>query len=179
MISVVLATMTAAAVALWRKGGAALALGGVSSGCTEDALRARVVEIARAEVGQRRLDVYFADAAPQYVGQHPEWCGIFALWCLHQAGLLREKTWKTGLGFLETSPRLPRTSDPRPGDICYFEKYQHQSVVLANNGDGTVSVANGNGAGGVVSLSRPSIDEAAGIYSISNAIAVAVAAGCK
>lgn len=149
-----------------------------SSGCTEDALRKKVVEVARSQVGKKDLDTYFADAAPQFVGQHPEWCGIFALWCLHQAGLAKEKTWKTGLGFLETSPPLPKTHDPKPGDIAYYTKYSHQAVVLVNNGDGTTENANGNGSGGVVSISHPNISDAAAFYSIQGLIDQVIAKGC-
>lgn len=172
----VLGVLAAVVTAVWRKN--AEAAPAAAAPCDERALRERVVAIARAEVGKRDLDKYFADAAPMYVGQEPEWCGIFALWCLHQAGLLREKTWKVGLGFLETAPRLPRTSDPQPGDIAYFTKYQHQAVVLANNGDGTVDCADGNGQGARVSLSRRAIADAAAFYSIADAIRAAIAKGC-
>lgn len=153
---------------------------GTVAKCSEDAFRARVVEAARSEVGKRELAKYFADAAPQYIGQSPppEWCGIFALWCLHQAGLAKSKTWKTGLGFLETSPPLPKTSDPKPGDIAYYTKFQHQAVVLKNNGDGTTENANGNGSGGVVTIGRPQIADAHAFYSIAKLIQEAQA-GCK
>jgi len=149
-----------------------------SGGCDEASLRKKVVDAARSEVGQKNLDKYFADAAPQFVGQHPEWCGIFALWCLHQAGLAKDKQWKTGLGFLETSPALPHTHDPKPGDLAYYTKYSHQAVVLVNNGDGTTENANGNGSGGVVSISHPEIADAAAFYSIKNLIDQAIAKGC-
>lgn len=172
-MAVAVGVAVAALVAAWRK----LVPGG-ASGCSEAALRQRIVDVARAEVGKRRLDVYFADAAPEYVGQEPEWCGIFALWCLRQAGVLREKRWKVGLGFTETAPPLPRTLNPQPADIAYFSTYQHHAVVLANLGDGTVELANGNGAGGVVSLGRKAISEAAAFYSVGDAVRAAVAKGC-
>ncbi len=149
----------------------------VTSGndCSEDAFRKRVADVARSQVGKKDLNTYFADAAPQFVGQHPEWCGIFALWCLHQAGLAKEKTWKTALGFILTQPHpMPQTTDPKPGDVAYYEHpYQHQAVVLKNNGDGTTENANGNGSGGVVSISRPAISSATAFYSIANFIAAA------
>lgn len=148
------------------------------SACSADGLRKRVVDAARSQVGKRELDTYFADAAPQYVGQHPEWCGIFALWCLHQAGLAKDKTWKTGLGFLETHPALPKTHDPKPGDIAYYTKFQHQAVVLVNNGDGTTENANGNGTGGVVTIGRPAISDAFAFYSIQGLIDDVIKKGC-
>lgn len=144
-----------------------------SGGCSEDAFRKRVVDAARSEIGQKNLDKYFADAAPQFVGEHPEWCGIFALWSLHQAGLAKNKMWKTGLGFLETSPPLPKTTTPKPGDIAYFTKYSHQAVIAKVNADGTLEDINGNGEGGVVSVSHPKISDAYAIYSISGLIAEA------
>lgn len=142
-----------------------------SSGCTEADFRRRVVDAAKSQVGKKDLDTYFADAAPQYVHQHPEWCGIFALWCLHQAGLGKDIRWKTGVGFLRAAWQ---TSEPKPGDIAYYEQYQHQAVVLDVHAD-TVDLANGNGSGGVVSLSSPARTKAKGYYSIQKLIDEAIA----
>lgn len=152
--------------------------GSSQAACDEKSLRQRVVDVAMSEVGKKNLDVYFADAAPQFLGEHPDWCGIFALWALHQAGLLRDKSWKTGYGFLETHPALPATSDPQPGDIAYFTKNQHQALVRRNNGNGTVDLINGNGWGGVVSLSTSKIEDIHTTYSIRKAVADAIAKGC-
>lgn len=146
--------------------------------CTVDAYRKRVADYARAQIGKRELNKYFADAAPQFVGQKPEWCGIFALHCLHQAGLARDKQWKTGLGFLLTKPRpMPTTDNPQPGDIAYFENLQHQAVVLSVSGD-TVELANGNGQGGVVALSHTPRSKPKAFYSIQPHIDDAIAKGC-
>lgn len=162
----------AAAFALLRRDSA-------SGACTEDALRKRVVDYARTQVGKRELDRYFSDAAPQYAGQSPAWCGIFALHCLHQAGLAKNKQWKTGLGFLEVPPRLPNTTDPKPGDIAYFDNLQHHAIVGANHGDGTIELINGNGKGGVVSVSNNQLSQARAYYSISKLIEQAIAKGCE
>lgn len=148
---------------------------GSGGGCSEDAFRKRVSDYARAQVGKKELDKYFADAAPQFVGQHPEWCGIFALHTLHQAGLARDIQWKTGIGFLRAQDI---TSDVKPGDIAYYEHFQHQAVVLSVNGD-TIELANGNGSGGVVSLSTTQRTKAKAYYSIQRYIDAAIAAGCK
>lgn len=151
---------------------------------TEDEMRANVVSAARGELGKARLDVYFADAAPQFVGSDPEWCGIFALWALHQAGLGRAAQWKTGLGFLEVDwkpqglPKLKRTTEPRPGDIAYFTKFQHQAIV-EKVADGQVHLLNGNGAGGVVSASSRPVTDAAAYYSIQPWIDAARAASSE
>lgn len=165
--------VAAVGAALWLRRASA------TTGCSETALRTRVVAVARAESGKAELAKYFADAAPMYVNaaDPPNWCGIFALWCLHQAGLLRGKQWKVALGFLETSPALPRTTNPKPGDIAYYTKFQHEAVVLAVDGD-MVDLANGNGSGGVVSIGRRSLSDAAAYYSIAGAIDAAIAKGC-
>lgn len=149
-----------------------------ASPCSEEALRRRVVEIARGELGSRDVQKYIALAAPQFAGQKPEWCGIFALWALKTAGLAPGKMWKTGLGFLETSPPLPKTTNPQPGDIAYYTKYQHQAIVARNLGDGRTENVNGNGQGGVVTLSTPLISDAAAFYSIRGLVREAVERGC-
>lgn len=147
-------------------------------GCTSDDVRARVVAAAKSQVGQKNLNVYFADAAPQYVGGHAEWCGIFALWAMHQAGLLKSVQWKTGLGFLETVVgRFPKVGVPQSGDVAYFTKLSHHAVVESVNGD-HVNLINGNGEGGVVSLSSPELAKATAYYSIQKVVDEYVAKGC-
>lgn len=98
--------------------------------------RSRVVEIALGELGPNRSakdqdpQKYIRDAAPIYIGQPPNakaWCGIFALWCLRQAGLTT-KTWVDGRGF--AYGYLPAVSLPEPGDVMYFGgKLSHYAVV--------------------------------------------------
>lgn len=162
-LAIGLGSLAIAGASFWRSRERATVIG------TDDKYRAAVVAAARGELGQKRLDVYFADAAPQFVGLKPEWCGIFALWCLHQAGLGQFAKWKTGLGFLEVNwgpgRRLKRTTSPLPGDIAYFDKFQHQAVVDRVEG-GTVYLFNGNGGGGVVTHSSRPVGDAAAYYSI-------------
>lgn len=140
-----------------------------AGGCSEDDFRKRVVDYARAQIGKKELDKYFRDAAPQFIGQQPSWCGIFALHCLHQAGLALDVTWKTGVGFLRAQDI---TTDPKPGDIAYYDKFQHQAIVAAVHGD-TVDLINGNGAGGVVAPSSPEKSKARAYYSIARYIKTA------
>ena len=101
-------------------------------------IRNRIVEIARAELGPGRVSDYWQSALGS--GARPpwpkHWCGAFALWCLHRAGVALDVRWKIGLGFLEVQ-RLPKTRDPKPGDVAYFDQpFQHHAVVerLANDG---------------------------------------------
>lgn len=149
------AAVSAVAAAVWlsdRKG----------AGMSDDAIRKRVVDIAKSQIGKPLSPEYLAQAAPAFVGQKPEWCGIFALWVLKQAGLGAGITWVVAKGFLF---HLKRTSSPQPGDIAYYTKFQHQAVVAGVRGD-EVDLINGNGAGGVVSVSTKRLDEAAAYYSI-------------
>lgn len=92
-----------------------------------DEIRARGVSIAEAELGPQQRDSdrvreYIARVMPQYNAQQIrqlskspkfQWCGVFALWCLHAAGVTTVP-WELGRGFVY---RLPRTSDPQPLDV--------------------------------------------------------------
>jgi hypothetical protein len=64
------------------------------------------------------------------------WCGGFALYCLHQAGLAKDVVWHVGSGFLLQPPHpLPRIKVPEPGDIGYQDKpFQHHFVVTEVDG---------------------------------------------
>lgn len=100
--------------------------------------RAAVVEFAAAEIGPDTPDKrvkYWADALGRPVTyaeiSHPAWCGIFALWCLHQAGLDTDEHWQIGKGFLLQNPHpMHLTTDPQPGDIGYIAApFQHHFIV--------------------------------------------------
>jgi hypothetical protein len=100
--------------------------------------RAAVVAAAAAEIGpdthEKRVK-YWADALGRPVTyaeiSKPAWCGIFALWCLHQAGLDTDEHWKIGAGFLLQNPHpMHLTTSPQPGDIGYIASpFQHHFVV--------------------------------------------------
>jgi len=131
-----------------------------------DAYRARVVALAKSEVGKADVDRYAASACPGCVGSRFEWCGVFALWALRTAGLT-DWQWRIGSGFLT---RLPTTSNPKPGDMAYFDSYQHHAIVAGVRGE-TVDLINGNGQGGVVTESSAPKGKAAAYYSIEQLIA--------
>lgn len=65
------------------------------------------------------------------------WCGGFALWALHEAGLGKDKLWKIGAGFLLQKPHpLPTIKRPEPGDIGYQDApYQHHFIVEQVDGN--------------------------------------------
>lgn len=96
-----------------------------------------VVAAAVAEIGpfsQANVDRYWKEVLP-YDQYHPgirlDWCGAFALFCLHQARLDTDQHWHFGLGFVLVAPHaLPVTTEPQPGDILYQAKpFQHHAIV--------------------------------------------------
>ncbi|HXJ69883.1 MAG TPA: CHAP domain-containing protein [Verrucomicrobiae bacterium] len=93
-----------------------------------------------------RIAVYWADVLHQAPSapHPPQWCGAFALWCLHQAGLGLLLRWLFGppnYGFLWN---LEKTHAPKPGDIAYLDKpFEHHAIVVEVVGD-TVHTIDGN-----------------------------------
>lgn len=138
--------------------------------------RPDVARIARAELGSDDWPKYAADAlGVETVSQRPEWCGMFALWCLHRAGLALDWHWKIGYpyGFLYRLPQLARGQLPQPGDMAYFDRpYQHHAVVEWVDAErGLVSTINGNGGGGRVTRVVRPIGDADAYYSIAPLLA--------
>lgn len=136
--------------------------------------RDRVVRIAESQIGVTDARAFWKDVLPPGTPEssYPkDWCGAFALWCLHQAGLGLDLSWQVGMGFLQ---HLPTTQTPQKGDIAYFTNNEHHAVVTDVN-LGVLDEAgliNGNGTGGAVSSSisgnaeayysiQPLIDQAA------------------
>jgi hypothetical protein len=112
---------------------------------TEDSLRQKVANAAASEMDKDDPTKYWVDVMGP--GIHPkDWCGAFALWALHQAGLALGIKWKPTLGFLMVPPTvLPTTKTPKVGDIAYFNRSQHHAVVRKVYADGSVDLVNGNG----------------------------------
>lgn len=162
-------------------GGVIAAIGGLFAAIslTSDK-RAKVVRIARGELGPADPDKYWAVVQPKLMGNPTgiSWCGGFALWALQQAGLAKDMIWHiwkgegSHSGFAETY-KLPRTKDPKPGDIAYFDQpFQHHAIVERNNGDGTVDTIDGNQKPGesVGEKKRVPIKSATAFYSIENLV---------
>ena len=144
-------------------------------GNTEASLRGKVVQAAISQLGRSDSTPYWMNVlgTPSKLS----WCGAFALWALHQAGLALNKNWIPGKGFILTWPNpLPATHTPKPGDIAFFTSYQHQAVVSAVYPDGTVGLVNGNGANGTVSPSRTLASNVTAFYSIQPFINQALSA---
>lgn len=115
--------------------------------------RELVVKIAAAEVDGNLPGKYWLDVlGPDWRGPYPKhWCGAFALWCLREAGLT-DWRWEVGKGFLW---RLPRTTDPQPGDIGYLDQpFQHHFVVERADKHTLTSIDGNQGAPGVQRRNR-------------------------
>lgn len=134
---------------------------------TEETLRGNVVHAAMTQLGNKDQTPYWVNVTGQPQAASQSWCGAFALWSLHQAGLALNKMWQMGKGFLLTSPQqLPVTKTPKPGDIAYYDHYQHHAVVAAVYPDKTVDLINGNGNNKSVSPSHTAMSNVAAFYSI-------------
>jgi hypothetical protein len=162
MAPLVIASLAGGAALLWKNRNA---LGG------GDSPRIRVIKAALGEIGSSNAAKYWASSLPGTNMAGQSWCGAFALWSLHQAGLATDWLWEPGLGFLmATHHNLPRTSDPQPGDIAYFDKYQHEAVIY-NTTPTTVLLVNGNGTAGKVSISEVPKSSVTAFFSIEPLIA--------
>ena len=129
--------------------------------------RQKIIDAARSQLGPQNPDKYWQDTQPALVG-YPDkiaWCGGFALWALHQAGIAKDIGWKIGKGFTEIN-HLPRTSNPKPGDIAYFDQpYQHHAIVVSNI-DGVLKTIDGNQPGNTVAERTRPTSSATAFYSI-------------
>jgi hypothetical protein len=131
---------------------------------TAEEKRAAVIAAAGSQIGKSYPAPYWYEVYGSYPGRSYAWCGVFALWALHVAGVT-DQPWKVGIGFIYPLG-LRQTITPEPGDIAYFQKKQHHAIVGSVNSDGTVSLINGNGTGGQVSESRPDVSDVTAFYSI-------------
>lgn len=149
--------------------------------------RQRVAEVALSQVGKGGNGDYMqlylvpgdtveasyvrpADAVNKPpVGGGVFWCGIFALWVLHQAGLIRDVKWKWGEGF---ASMLPQTQNPKCGDIGYMDAWNHHDIVLGVEGDyvHTVDGNDGGSPGGIVKENMQPRSKFAAFYSIGKLV---------
>lgn len=125
---------------------------------------------------------YWADVLHQReTAPHPpQWCGAFCLFNLHKAGLGLDLLWRFATatdkrsGFLWA---LHRTLVPEPGDIAYFEHWQHHALVRCMVGSDQFDSIDGNqGPVTPIKLHERSVREATSFFSIQPLI-LAVAGG--
>jgi hypothetical protein len=156
-------------------GSMAAALGGgfaLLTRKTEGSLRQAVVDAALGEKNAPNPVKYWNDVLVDPSSKPKEWCGALLLWAIHKAGLGRDIHWVPGLGFLEGV--LPRTSAPKPGDVAYFTKNQHQALVKSVNSNGTITVINGNDVGGSITVKDTPRSNVAAFYSIQPLVQKAI-----
>jgi hypothetical protein len=149
----------------------AVALGGsiaLFTRKTESSLRQAVINAALAEKSNPNPDKYWNDVLVNPASKPKEWCGALLLYAIHKAGLGLNIKWVPGLGFLEGV--LPRTTTPKPGDIAYFTKNQHQALVKCVNPNGTITVINGNDFGGSITVKDTPRSNVAAFYSIQQLV---------
>lgn len=132
---------------------------------SEKHIRNSIVAAAEGEHGSAPDTAKYWQAALGHSDPHPpDWCGAFSLWALKRAGLAHDTKWEVGKGFLY---KLPTTSVPKPGDIAYFEHNQHHALVKEVHPDGQVSLINGNGQGGHVTLTKGPREHVTAFYSVA------------
>jgi hypothetical protein len=105
-----------------------------------DKARAAVIAAAAEAIGGDNGHLFWRVCGGAPYDPKKSWCGIFALWCLRCAGACPESiVWDlSGDGFLF---RLPRTTDPKPGDIGYIAApFQHHFVVERIDEQGVHSI---------------------------------------
>lgn len=153
-----------------RLGAIALGVLGVALLATPDA-RTRVLRAARSRLGASDASEFWADTLPGMPSSSwpADWCGAFVLWALHQAGLARGLSWQIGSGFL--IPNLAQTSDPKPGDVAYFDHNQHEALIESIKPDGTLTLLNGNGDGGKVTESTVPRSAVTAFFSLDRLLA--------
>lgn len=133
--------------------------------------RQKILEVAAAEIGspgKARIQEYHRSAiGPSWSGRGElEWCGLFCLWALHQAGVAPDVLWRLTGGFCEEH-HLPKTREPRPGDVAYFAKPYHHHALVETVGNGIVTTIDGNQTGDTVSRRTRALTAATHYYAIS------------
>ena len=133
--------------------------------------REKIVDVAMTQIGEQNPDTYWQVVQPVLVGTGAAWCGGFALWALKQVGLLPDLDWAVGRGFIfrgNNGAELPRTSEPKPGDIAYFQNLQHHAIVKSWNPttNELVTIDGNQSPGEQVKLRTRNAREATAFFSI-------------
>jgi hypothetical protein len=117
---------------------------------------ARLVEVALGEIGYIEGP---KDNETKYgkftKSNFQPWCGSFIMWCANEAGVKVPNTVYTPAGaqaFIKAGTwQKAEEATPQPGDIVYFDfpgdgvdRISHVGIVVKDNGDGTVTCAEGN-----------------------------------
>jgi len=116
-----------------------------------------------------RVREYWADVLPPGTParDYPkEWCGALCLFAIHRAELGLSVFWRGG--FLARYCRLLGAHEaPKPGDVAFFERYQHHAIVEEVDAERrTFSSIDGNQGPGIVRHVGRSFAAVKGFYSI-------------
>lgn len=126
--------------------------------------RARILDAAKAEIGNGRRADYWLSALGYDPGPKKAWCGAFCLWAMHEAGVGLDVTWGIDGTGLVSRAKLPSTRTPQRGDIVYIHKpFQHHALFDYEH-DGWVWTVDGNQPG--VSEKRRRKADITAFYSI-------------
>jgi len=114
------------------------------------------VAVAKAEVGtiegpKENQTKYGAFTKANFL----PWCGSYVMWCADKVALKIPNCVSTAAGALafQKNGRWQdvETATPEPGDICFMDfpgdnvnRISHVGIVEKDNGDGTVTVLEGN-----------------------------------
>jgi len=116
-----------------------------------------------------RIREYWADVLPPGTPaqDYPkEWCGALCLFSLHRAELGLDVFWLGG--FLARRCRLLEAHQvPQPGDMAFFERYQHHAIVEAADAQRrTFDSIDGNQGPGILRHTSRPFSAVRGFYSI-------------
>jgi len=114
--------------------------------------RDKMIEIAQAEIGYIEGP---ADNQTKYQKPKQAWCGAFVNWVAKSAGVKIPNCTYTPAGAVAFMDKKrwqdAASATPEPGDIVFFDfpgdaldRISHVGIVIANNGDGTVTTIEGN-----------------------------------
>jgi hypothetical protein len=106
--------------------------------------RARIIEVASAEIGPGRRADYWREVLGYDPGVKKAWCGVFCLWVLHQVGLAREHKWGIDGSGMVGPLHLKRTVTPSRGDICYLDQPFQHHFLFDYEHDGKIFSVDGN-----------------------------------
>ena len=106
--------------------------------------RARIIEVASAEIGPGRRADYWRGVLGYDPGVKKAWCGAFCLWVFHQVGLAREHKWGIDGSGMVGPLKLRPTRAPSRGDIGYIDQPLQHHFLFDYEYDGKIHSVDGN-----------------------------------
>jgi hypothetical protein len=139
---------------------------------TKEELRARIVELAVAELKNDKPDDYWKDVSHSGRSLSKFWCQAFWLSMLRRAGVALDVRCETGKGaehiMRKAGYKFPYVVRPMPGDLAFFAKpLQHHALVERVDGN-IATLINGNGEGGKVTRTTKLLGRVSLFYSIDD-----------